>query len=167
MAGKHGESIIELASQHRLVQAPGWSEFPGHYDVWGGVCSVKVKVLVGQLCPTLWDPMDCSSPGSSVHGMLQARILEWVAIPFFRGSSWPKDQTQVSHIAGRFFTAWATREALSNRILAPEEIVAYLQGKASVQWENITTVAKTYLYPWVEEAGGNPFAEPQTVYWVI
>ena len=53
-----------------------------------------------------------SSPGSSVHGILQARILEWRASPFFRGSSWPRDQTQVSCIAGRFFTLWATREAL-------------------------------------------------------
>ena len=50
------------------------------------------------------------SPGSSVHGILQARILEWVAIPFSRASSWPRDQTQVSCIAGRFFTVWATRE---------------------------------------------------------
>ena len=46
-----------------------------------------------------------------VHGILQARILEWVALPFFRGSSQPRDQTQVSHIAGRFFTSWATRDA--------------------------------------------------------
>ena len=48
---------------------------------------VKVKLLVAQLCPTLCDPMDCSLPDSSVHGILQARILEWVAIPFSRGSS--------------------------------------------------------------------------------
>ena len=48
------------------------------------------------------------------HGILQARILEWVAIPFSRGSSWPRDQTQVSYIAGRFFTFWATREAHKN-----------------------------------------------------
>ena len=60
-----------------------------------------------QLC----DPMDCSSPGSSVHEILQARILEWVAFPFFRGSSPPRDSNQVSHIAGRFFTFRATREA--------------------------------------------------------
>ena len=57
-----------------------------------------------QLYPTLWDPMDYSPPGSSVHGTLQARVLKWVAIPFSRGSSQPRDQTQVSHIAGRFFT---------------------------------------------------------------
>ena len=65
-----------------------------------------------QSCPTLCDPMDCSPPGSSVHGILQARILGWVAFPFSRGSSQPRDRTQVSHIAGRFFTSWATREAL-------------------------------------------------------
>ena len=70
-----------------------------------------VYVLVTQSCPTLWDPMDCSLPGSSVHGIFQARILEWVAISSSRGSSWPRDRTQVSHFAGRFFTAWATREA--------------------------------------------------------
>ena len=52
-----------------------------------------------------------SLPGSSVHGILQARILEWVAIPFSRGSSWPRDPTRLSHIAGRFFTIWATRKA--------------------------------------------------------
>ena len=72
---------------------------------------VKVKVLVAQSCLTLYNPMDCSPPGSSVHGILQARILEWVAIPFSRGSSQPRDRTQVSHTAGRFFTIWATREA--------------------------------------------------------
>ena len=55
--------------------------------------------------------MDCSMPGSSVQGILQTRILEWVAMPFSRGSSWPRDWTQVSCIAGRFFTIWATREA--------------------------------------------------------
>ena len=67
-----------------------------------------------QMYPTLCDPKDCSFPGSSVHGILQARILEWGAIPFSRGPSQPRDQTQVSHIAGRFFTVWAMREALSS-----------------------------------------------------
>ena len=58
------------------------------------------------------DPMDCSPPGSSVHSIFQARILEWVAISFSRGSSQPRDQTQVSCRAGRFFTDWATTENL-------------------------------------------------------
>ena len=62
---------------------------------------------VAQLCPTLCDPMDYT-----VHGILQARILEWVAILFSRGSSQPRDRTQISCNAGRFFTCWATREAL-------------------------------------------------------
>ena len=52
---------------------------------------MTVKVLVAQLCPIFCDPMDCSPPGPSVHGILQARILEWVAIPFSRGSSQPSD----------------------------------------------------------------------------
>ena len=68
------------------------------------------------MCPFLCDPTDCSLPGSSVHGILQARILEWVAMPFSRGSSPPRDQTWVSCIAGRFFTVWATKEALNKNI---------------------------------------------------
>ena len=65
-------------------------------------CEMKVC----QSCLTLFNPMDYT-----VHGFLQARILEWVAFPFSRGSSQPRDWTQVSHIAGGFFTSWATREA--------------------------------------------------------
>ena len=63
-------------------------------------------------CVWLCDPMDCSPPGSSVHGILQARILKLVAIPFSKGSFQPRDWTPVSHIAGRFFTIWVTGEAL-------------------------------------------------------
>ena len=73
---------------------------------------MKAKVLVNQSCQTLCNPMDHSPPGSSVHGILQAKTLEWVAIPLSRGSSQPRDQTWVACTAGRFFTIWATREAL-------------------------------------------------------
>ena len=66
---------------------------------------------VTQSCLALSDPMDCSLPGSSVHGIFQARVLEWVAIFFSRGTSWPRDRTPISHIVGRRFTFWATREA--------------------------------------------------------
>ena len=67
---------------------------------------------VAQSCPTLCNPVDGSLPGSSVHGILQARVLEWVAISFSRGSSRPRDQTWVfSHTVGRRFTLLATREA--------------------------------------------------------
>ena len=72
-------------------------------------------MLVAQLCPTLWDPMDCSPPGSSVHGILQATVMEWVVIPFSRGSSQPKDQTSVSCIISCIFTIWATRGAPKQR----------------------------------------------------
>ena len=67
-------------------------------------CESEVKVT--QSCLTLCDPMVYTA-----HGILQARILEWVAFPFSRGSSQARDQSQVSRIAGRFFTSWATREA--------------------------------------------------------
>ena len=72
------------------------------------ICTRGCVCLVTQSCPTLWDSMVCSLPGSSVHGIFQARILEWVAISFSKGSSWPRDWTQVSRIAGRRFTLWAT-----------------------------------------------------------
>ena len=78
-----------------------------------------------QSCPTLGDPKDCSSPGSSVHGVLQARILEWVAIPFSRGSSGPRDRTLVSCTAGRFSTIWVTGKPA-------EDIKKYMGLKASI-----------------------------------
>ena len=71
-----------------------------------------VCVLAAQSCPALCEPTDCSPPGSSVHWILQARIPEWAAIPFSRGSSRHRGRVQVSCTAGWFFTAWATRDAL-------------------------------------------------------
>ena len=68
---------------------------------------------VAHSCTTLWDPMDCSLPGSSVHGIFQARILEWVATAFSKRSSLPRDWTWVFCIEGKFFTIWATREVLA------------------------------------------------------
>ena len=73
--------------------------------------SLWVHVNVMQSCPTLDDQMDCT-----VHRILQARIMEWVAFPFSRGSSLPRDWTQGSHIAGGFFTSWATREGQEDRV---------------------------------------------------
>ena len=72
----------------------------------------KMKVLDSQLCLSLCGPTACSLPGPSVQGILQARTLEWVAIPFSRGAYPPRDWTPVS-ITGRFFTNWATKEAPS------------------------------------------------------
>ena len=65
---------------------------------------------VTQSCPTLRDPVDSSPPGSSAHGILQVRILEWGAISFSRGSSQPRDETRLCHTVDRLFTNWATRE---------------------------------------------------------
>ena len=70
---------------------------------------------VAQLCPTLCDPMDCSLLRSSIHGIFQTRVLEWVAISFSRESSRPRDRTWVSCTVGRRFTIWATREVLYRR----------------------------------------------------
>ena len=75
---------------------PSWWHLP--------MTSIVKWSEVTQSCPTLCDPVDCSLPGSSVHGILQTRILEWIAISFSRGSSRPRDWTWVSHIAGRCFT---------------------------------------------------------------
>ena len=82
----------------------------------------KSESEVAQSCPTLWDPVDCGPLGSSIHGILQARILEWVAISFSRGSPRPRDQTQVSRIAGRCFNLWATREAQSQKKGMPKNV---------------------------------------------
>ena len=83
-----------------------------------------MKVLVTQPCLTLCNSIDCSPLGPSVHGNLHTRILEWVAIPFSRGSSQPRNQTQVSCNPGGFLTVWATKEA---------PIIKY---KLKLQWCN-------------------------------
>ena len=88
------------------------------YDKWHVTSKQNVWSEVTQLCPTLCDPTDCSSPGSSVHGIFQAWILEWVFVSLSRGSSWPRDRTWVSRVVDRRFTVWATREA-HNRMYKP------------------------------------------------
>ena len=72
--------------------------------------SVLLHVLLAQSCPPLCDLVDCSLPGSSVHGILPVKMLSWVAISFSRGSSQPRDWTPVACIGSRFFAVWATRE---------------------------------------------------------
>ena len=91
---------------------------------WKWSCSVVSNSL---------RPVDCSPPSSSVHGILQARILEWVAISFSRGSSQPRDQTQVSCIAGRHFNLWATREAH-----IPYKFTSIIKLQRSSESENIS-----------------------------
>ena len=88
-------SGVPLPSPTTLFQILTWS-----------ITSLKLKVNIPKSYLTLCDPMDYT-----VHGILQARILEWVDFPFSRGSPQPRDQTQVSHVSGRFFASWATKEA--------------------------------------------------------
>ena len=77
------------------------------------LCNISYSSGVALSCPTLCDPMDNCLLDSSVHGIFQARVLEWVAISFSRGSSWPRDRTWVSCIVDRHFTVGATREVIS------------------------------------------------------
>ena len=94
------------ATVHGIAQSWTWlSDQHTHVDLKYSCVCISRSVMSD--C----DPMDCSPPGSSAHGILQARILEWVAMPFTRGSSQSRDQTRVSSIAGRFFTIWAIRKA--------------------------------------------------------
>ena len=78
-------------------------------------------VLVAQSCPTVCDPMDWGPPGFSVHGLLQSRILDWIAILFSRGTSQPRDWTLVSGIAGRFFYHLSYREVLNLALINNRE----------------------------------------------
>ena len=91
-------------------------------------------MLVDQSCLTLCDLMDCSPPGSSVPGILQAIILEWIIIPFSRESFWPRSWTQVSHIASIFFTVWA-REPRWHKYtpFSPWEVKLFPRVFSSVQ----------------------------------
>ena len=109
------------ALEHRLNSCDTWTQLlHGMWDLTGSGIEPTSLVLANgffiteppsevkdtQSCSTLCNPMDYT-----VHGILQARILEWVAFPFYKGSAQPRDRTQFSRIAGRFFTSWATREA--------------------------------------------------------
>ena len=114
MEQNEGTSVYwsdETASGH-AVNSCGEGKQIG--DAHSGTCSVcvcyAVLCLVTQLYLTLCNPMDCNPQAPLSMGILQARILGWVAMPSSRGSSQPWDQTQVSHIAGKFFTIWATKE---------------------------------------------------------
>ena len=104
-----------------------------------------VCVLVTQSCPTLCDPTTCSPPGFSVHGILQARILEWIVIPFSRGSSQPKDRTLVSCITGRFFTVRATGKS-SSCLIPPLYPYYYIVTKRLHLWASICILTHQKLY---------------------
>ena len=112
-----------------------------HFTIWATwEALTQSESEVTQLCPTLCNPMDYSLPGPSIHGIFQARILEWVAISFSRRSSQPRGWTQVSHIVGRHFTIWATREVYwpdsgiepESPVLQADSLPTELSGKKAV-----------------------------------
>ena len=115
-------------------------------------------VLAAQSCLILCDPTDYSLPGSSVHGILQARVLEWVAIPFFRRSSWSRDQPQVSCIVGRFFTIWGNRETQNKGKDAPELNLFFFFSE-KILWTT-TTSCKISLSRQFSAVGYNPQSGP-------
>ena len=105
---------LQLHGLYSPWNSPGQNSGVGSLSLLQGIFPTQglnnkgsFEVKVAQLCPTHCNPMVYT-----IHGILQARIVEWVAFPFYRGSSQPKDWIQVSHIAEGFFTSWATREAL-------------------------------------------------------
>ena len=98
------EEIRYLIKLHWSPQGWQWKRIPR-----SGLVGSLRDPSCSQSCPTLWDPVDYSSPGSSVHGDSPGKILKRVARPSSRGFTQPRDRTQVSHIAGGFFTVWATR----------------------------------------------------------
>ena len=110
--------------------------------------SVCVCVWAAQSCLILCNPMDCSSPGSSVHEILHARILEWVVIHFSRGSSQPRDRTQVSGVVGRFFTLWETRNA--PKIFASSSLNEWVNQERHVDKEFNFRGTVSLLLPWVK-----------------
>ena len=109
-------NIIPILNNHEDIESQKyWITFQVH-----PACKKDLKTILGcvltlQSCPALWNPMDCSPRGSSIHRILQAKILEWVAMPSFRGSYWPRDWTCVSCVsctASELFSHWAIREVL-------------------------------------------------------
>ena len=105
---------------------------------------VSLSYPFAQSCPTLCNPMDCSPPGSSVHGILQAGVLEWVSIAFSRGSSQLRDWTWVSHIPGRCFNLWATREECLSR---PEQFCAVTMKGGSCSLSRVWLCKLHRLWP--------------------
>ena len=107
-----------------------FSGYPIFHHLFNNFC-------VAQLCSTVWGPMDYSLLGSSVPGILQARILAWIAIPFSRGSSQPRDRTRVSCTAGRFFTVWATREVYYWTFMSFHFVVFGLFVTRKISWMKV------------------------------
>ena len=129
-----------------------------HIRLFATLRTVQWVSEVAQSCPTLCDPMDCSLQGFCVHGIFQARVLEWVVISFSRESSWLRDRTRVSHVAGRRFNVWANYTVhgiLQARIL---EWVAFPFSRGSSQPRSPAL--------WLDSLPAKPTREAQEYEWV-
>ena len=122
-------------------------------------CAVLSRSVMSD---SLW-PLDCSPPGSSVRGILQARILEWIAMPYSGGSSQPRDWTQVSLIAGRFLTVRATREAHFSTLLAYKNKWASLVAQLV---KNPPAMQETQFDSWVQKIRWRREWPPTPVFWL-
>ena len=148
--------ITDVSKGASPVGMQGWGKDWKYKWITVCVC-VCVCVCVraharGQSCPTLCNTMDCSLPGSSVHGIFQASVLEWVAISSSRLSSQPRNQTSVSCMTGRFFTIWTTWEALE-KVKAPKSglqiqvcfFIVYCEGKT----KSTHSLYLDWMYAWI------------------
>ena len=142
-------------------ESPAWQMDPlplSHQGCYTQDIMNAVLCLVAQLCLTLCDPMDCSLPGSSVHWILHAKIMEWVAMPSSRGFSSPRNRTQVSCTAARFFTSWTPREVPMLWIEADKSLrcyyVVFLETTQSIfmAFTLILQLAGPITYFWLSEA---------------
>ena len=117
-------------------------------NIWVSLMAKLRIVLVAQSCLTHCNPTDCSLPGFSVLEVLQAKILEWIAIPFSRGTSQPRGQTLLSYITGIFFTIWATGKSyLFSRW--PRILMAHLNKIGLIQLQKWNNYPVIYLLFWL------------------
>ena len=146
--------VASFVASYWPPDSPRLTSNPRHHLLTSYGSRNRMKVKVAQSFLTLCDPMDCT-----VHGILQARILEWVAFPFFRGSSQPRDGTQVSHITGGFFTIWAIGfpsgsdgKASAHNACRP----GFDPWVGKIPWRReMATHSSTLAWkiPWMEESG--------------
>ena len=139
-----------------VLQSPGMLLIST--DAWAPAHTICKHAKLLHSCLTLCNPMDCSPPGSSVHGILQARILEWVASSFSRGASWPRDRNCVSYVSCSYFSVliWTSLEAQTAKNLpAIQETQVWSLG-----WEDplekgmaIQSTILAWRIPWTEEPG--------------
>ena len=154
------------------AQVSAW-QWGGNWRAFGAFFYWR-QVLVTYSCLSLCDSMDYSPLGSSVHGLFQARILEWIDIPFSRVSSWPKDRTCISCIAGRIFTIWAAREALTEGRrgckwcnLASDKIVFSKSSSNKTAVLSVKSTKVKVASPFSGSGDGVPNQKPSTFYFKL